>query len=87
LPQTLRTLAPGGRLAVISFHSLEDRRVKHFMRGEALAPAVPRGMPMPAVPFQPRLRIVGRAVRAGADEVGCNPRARSATLRVAERMG
>jgi len=87
LPQTLRTLAPGGRLAVISFHSLEDRRVKHFMRGEALAPAVPRGMPMPAVPFQPRLRIVGRAVRAGADEVGRNPRARSATLRVAERMG
>jgi len=85
LPQSLRVLAPGGRLAVISFHSLEDRRVKQFIRGQASGPAVPRGMPAPPQPFQPRLRIVGRAIRAGADEVRRNPRSRSATLRVAER--
>lgn len=87
LPQTLRALAPGGRLAVISFHSLEDRRVKQFMRAQASGPAVPRGMPAPAQPFQPRLRVIGRAIRAGADEVRRNPRSRSAVLRVAERTG
>jgi 16S rRNA (cytosine1402-N4)-methyltransferase len=87
LPQTLRALAPGGRLAVISFHSLEDRRVKRFMRAQASGPAVPRGLPVPAQPFQARLRIVGRAMRAGEDEVRRNPRARSAILRVAERTG
>jgi 16S rRNA (cytosine1402-N4)-methyltransferase len=87
LPQTLRALAPGGRLAVVSFHSLEDRRVKRFMRAEANAPAVPRSMPAPARAFEPRLRIVGRAIRAGEEEVRRNPRARSAILRVAERTG
>jgi 16S rRNA (cytosine1402-N4)-methyltransferase len=85
LPQTLDVLAPGGRIVVISFHSLEDRRVKQFMRAESRAPAVPRGMPLPPTPFQPRLRVVGRAIRAGADEIRRNARARSATLRVAER--
>lgn len=87
LPQTLEVLAPGGRIAVISFHSLEDRRVKQFMRAESSAPAVPRGMPLPPARFQPRLRVVGRAMRAGADEIRRNPRARSAILRVAERVG
>jgi 16S rRNA (cytosine1402-N4)-methyltransferase len=85
LPQAVRALAPGGRLAVISFHSLEDRRVKRFLRAESRAPAVPRGLPPPAVPFRPRLRVLGRAVRAGEAEVRRNPRARSAVLRVAER--
>ena len=85
LPQTLHTLAPGGRLAVISFHSLEDRRVKQFIRSESHGPAVPRGMPAPPTAFQPRLRIIGRAVRASAHEAQRNPRARSAILRVAER--
>lgn len=85
LPQTLCVLAPGGRLAVISFHSLEDRRVKQFMRAESRGPDVPRGMPFPATAFRPRLRVVGRVVRAGADEIQRNPRARSAILRVAER--
>jgi 16S rRNA (cytosine1402-N4)-methyltransferase len=87
LPQTLEVLAPGGRMAMISFHSLEDRRVKQFMRAESRAPAVPRGMPLPPTRFQPRLRVVGRAVRAGTDEIRRNPRARSAILRVAERVG
>ncbi len=85
LPEAVRVLAPGGRLAVISFHSLEDRRVKHFFRAESRAPDVPRGMPAPATPFRPRLRVIGRAVRASEEEVRRNPRARSAVLRVAER--
>ena len=85
LPQALARLAPGGRLAVISFHSLEDRIVKRFLQAAA-RPDVPRGLPlreseMPA----PALRIVGRAQRASEDETRRNPRARSAILRVAER--
>jgi len=87
LPQAMHALAPGGRLAVISFHSLEDRRVKQFMRSQASGPAVPRGMPAPAQAFQPRLRLISRAIRAREHEVRRNPRARSATLRVAERIG
>jgi 16S rRNA (cytosine1402-N4)-methyltransferase len=85
LPEAVRVLAPGGRLAVISFHSLEDRRVKHFFRAQSQAPAVPRSMPVPPTAFRPRLRAIGRAVRASEEEVQRNPRARSATLRVAER--
>lgn len=75
-------LAPGGRLAVISFHSLEDRRVKRFMRLQAHPPAPP--MPMVAAPY-PALRLIGKPVRADADEARANPRARSAIMRVAER--
>ena len=85
LPQAVHVLAPGGRLAVISFHSLEDRRVKHFLRAEARGPEVPRGMPAPPVPFRPQLRLLGRAIRPTPEEVRRNPRARSAVLRVAER--
>ncbi len=85
LPEAVRVLAPGGRLAIISFHSLEDRRVKHFLRAQSQAPAVPRGMPMPPTVFQARLRAIGRAIRGSEEEVRRNPRARSATLRVAER--
>ena len=87
LPQAVDALAPGGRVAIISFHSLEDRRVKHFFRAESRGPEVPRGMPGPPIPFQPRLHTIGRAIRAGADEVRRNPRARSAVLRIAERTG
>ncbi|HEY8553941.1 MAG TPA: 16S rRNA (cytosine(1402)-N(4))-methyltransferase RsmH [Burkholderiales bacterium] len=86
LPQAVDVLAPGGRLAVISFHSLEDRRVKQFMRDASEPPAVPRGLPAPPA-FTPRLRRIGRAIRAGDAEVARNPRARSAVLRVAERVG
>lgn len=85
LPQTLRVLAPGGCLAVISFHSLEDRQVKHFMRAQSRGPDVPREMPAPATPFEPRLRTIGRAIRPSAEEIRRNPRARSAVLRVAQR--
>lgn len=87
LPQAVDVLAPGGRLAVISFHSLEDRRVKHFVRALSEPPAVPRGMPLAPVAFQPRLRRLGRAIRPSEAEARRNPRARSAVLRVAERTG
>jgi 16S rRNA (cytosine1402-N4)-methyltransferase len=87
LPQALAHLTPGGRLAVISFHSLEDRIVKRFMRA-ASQPDLPRDLPLRAseMPQMP-LKIVGRAIRASAAEIAANPRARSATLRVAERTG
>jgi 16S rRNA (cytosine1402-N4)-methyltransferase len=76
-------LKPEGRLAVISFHSLEDRAVKQFIRGED-APRVRRGLPQPEAPPSP-LVAVGKAIFAGEAEVDANPRARSAVLRVAEK--
>ena len=88
LPQCVDALLPGGRLAVISFHSLEDRIVKRFMRDEALGEQAPRRLPIPAAMLKPgRLKLVGRAQHAGDAERAANPRARSAVLRVAERVG
>jgi 16S rRNA (cytosine1402-N4)-methyltransferase len=85
LPQAAARLAPQGRLAVISFHSLEDRIVKRFMQ-QAARPEVPRRLPLKASEMpQPVLKLVGRAQRASPEETRRNPRARSATLRVAER--
>ncbi|MDP1952647.1 MAG: 16S rRNA (cytosine(1402)-N(4))-methyltransferase RsmH [Betaproteobacteria bacterium] len=87
LPQILELLKPGARLAVISFHSLEDRIVKHFMRDAARAD-VPIRLPLRERELpQARLRLVGKAQRPSAQEIADNPRARSATLRVAERTG
>jgi len=87
LPQALEVLRPGGRLAVISFHSLEDRIVKRFLQGHARADSLPEKLPVRAVDLpQPRLRLIGRAVRASSAESAANPRARSATLRVAEKL-
>lgn len=87
LPQVLDSLRPGGRLAVISFHSLEDRIVKHFMRDAARAD-VPIRLPLRESELpQPRLRLIGKPLRPSAAEVAANPRARSATLRVAMRTG
>ncbi len=86
LPQTLEILAPGGRLVVISFHSLEDRIVKRFMREQARGDRFPPEVPVAQGQLQPTLRIVGKARRAEAGEVAENPRARSAVLRVAERL-
>src|SRR5687767_7635925 len=85
LPQAVERLAPGGRLAVISFHSLEDRIVKRFLQQSA-RPEVPRKLPLKASEMpQPLLKLVGRALRPSQEETRRNPRARSATLRVAER--
>ena len=86
LPQCIELLNPGGRLAVISFHSLEDRIVKRFMREAVAGASVPRRLPLRSREMpQPRMRLIGKAQRANADEVARNPRSRSATLRVAER--
>ncbi|QCU72718.1 16S rRNA (cytosine(1402)-N(4))-methyltransferase RsmH [Luteimonas yindakuii] len=86
LDAALEVLRPGGRLAVISFHSLEDRIVKQFVARHARPPASNRRLPEVA-PFVPRLRDLGGAIHAEADEVAANPRARSAVLRVAEKLG
>jgi len=85
LPQAAKHLEQGGRLVVISFHSLEDRIVKRFMQAAA-RPVVPRRLPLREAEMpQPALRIVGRPVRPSEQETRRNPRARSAILRVAER--
>ena len=85
LPQATRRLAPGGRLAVISFHSLEDRLVKRFLKA-CSADSLPADLPIRARDLpQPPLKLLGKAQRASAAEVAANPRARSATLRAAER--
>jgi 16S rRNA (cytosine1402-N4)-methyltransferase len=86
LPQAADHLEPGGRLAVISFHSLEDRIVKTFIRERSTADRLPRGVPVRASELpKPQLNAVGRAIKAGEAEVRRNPRARSAVLRVAEK--
>ena len=86
LVQSLELLRPAGRLCVISFHSLEDRRVKRFIRHHSEEAEPWRGLPDIPAHARPRLRPVGKAVRAAGGEVAANPRARSAVLRVAERL-
>jgi 16S rRNA (cytosine1402-N4)-methyltransferase len=87
LAGVLDILKVGGRLLVISFHSLEDRMVKRFIRAESTPARLPRGLPLrdTEIDSAVRLKAVGKAIRAGASEVADNPRARSAVLRVAER--
>lgn len=86
LRQACDLLATAGRLVVISFHSLEDRVVKRFMRRESEGAAVPKGLPVTAAESRGRLRILGKPLRPAPAEIRANPRARSAILRVAERM-
>jgi 16S rRNA (cytosine1402-N4)-methyltransferase len=86
LRQSCDLLARAGRLVVISFHSLEDRIVKRFMRAESRGPVFPKGLPVTADATTGRMRIVGPPVRPSADEIAANPRARSAIMRVAERL-
>ena len=87
LPQVVAALAPGGRLVVISFHSLEDRIVKRFMRDASRPPQLPARLPVRAADMpKPKLALVGKAVRPSDEEVSANPRSRSAVMRVAERL-
>lgn len=86
LPQAMESLNTGGRLAVISFHSLEDRIVKHFMQRNSRPAPLPRWAVLKeAEREQPPLRLIGKAQKPAAAEIAANPRARSAVLRVAER--
>jgi len=83
--QAFASLRPGGRLAVISFHSLEDRLVKRFFRARCTAPALPRRLPVRGVEARAEARLLTSGVTASETEVRANPRARSARLRVLEK--
>ena len=88
LHSALTVLAPAGRLAVISFHSLEDRMVKHFMRKQSKGEDIPKGLPLREDQIQRHqtLKVLGKAIQPTEEEVASNPRARSAVLRIAERI-
>ena len=86
LPQALDALVSGGRLVIISFHSLEDRMVKRFLRDQSKGDPWPADLPVTSNMLKPRLNLVGKPVRATSDELGRNPRARSAVMRVARKI-
>jgi 16S rRNA (cytosine1402-N4)-methyltransferase len=86
LTGALEVLSPGGRLAVISFHSLEDRAAKRFMQRAAQVDPALKHLPVVPLQARPRLKLIGRKARAGEAEVARNPRARSALLRIAEKL-
>jgi 16S rRNA (cytosine1402-N4)-methyltransferase len=86
LAGALHVLSPGGRLVAISFHSLEDRAVKQFMQRESQVDPALKRLPVIPASARPRLQLIGRKLRPGEAEVARNPRARSALLRVAERV-
>lgn len=86
LASVLDLLAIGGRLAVISFHSLEDRLVKRFIRAQVRGDEVPMYIPVTAAQMHVRLRALGKAIKPSEQEIAVNPRARSAVLRSAEKI-
>lgn len=86
LDQALEVLAVGGRLCAISFHSLEDRLVKQFVREHEKGQELPRGLPIKHHEFAARLKSIGKPVKPNDNEVNTNPRARSAVLRIAEKL-
>lgn len=86
LVQALEMLSIGGRLVVISFHSLEDRRVKRFIRQHVQGDSLPKGVPIMDEKLNKRLRSIGKVVKASDEELDVNPRARSAVMRVAEKI-
>lgn len=90
LKGALAVLAPEGRLSVISFHSLEDRMVKRFMRKESKGPEIPHGLPLTDEQIKAlgsaKLTLVGKATKPSQEEIDMNPRSRSSVLRVAERI-
>ncbi|MDC9725033.1 MAG: 16S rRNA (cytosine(1402)-N(4))-methyltransferase RsmH [Gammaproteobacteria bacterium] len=86
LEQSLSALAVGGRLAVITFHSLEDRIVKRYFRDEARGDDLPSNFPITADQLNPKIKLIGKAIKASDKELDANPRARSAVLRVVEKL-
>ncbi len=86
LSEILSVLSVGGRLCVISFHSLEDRIVKQFMQKEAKGDDYPPGLPIRADQLKPRLKLIGKSIEPSESEVLENPRSRSARLRIAEKL-
>ena len=81
-----RLLKPSGRLAVISFHSLEDRITKQFIRLHEKGQELPRGLPIKGDAFKSRLQSIGKPIKPSMAEINSNPRARSAILRIAEKL-
>jgi len=84
LPQAVKMLKPGGRLAVISFHSREDRIVKQFFRGLSKGPVVPRNLPIQP-DYSAPIKLIGKAIKPSQEEISQNVRSRSAILRIIER--
>jgi len=86
LTKVIDVLKPGGRLVVISFHSLEDRQVKRFMREMVKGDDFPLDLPVMQSQLNPKMKMIGKAIRAGKEELNNNPRARSAIMRIAEKL-